>query len=80
MTVLFHDCYYLILESSRLDPNDPRNAGLLLLLESLPNSFDQVNYFQMVDVESVQSYISDDQLLGNRRFSMLCSRNQGVST
>lgn len=66
------------LETSRLDPNDPRNAKLLLLLDSLPSSCEQASYFQIVDVENVQSYISEDQLNMDKRYTMLRMRNEGV--
>lgn len=75
--VLQFDFY---LENSRLDPNDPRNAKLLLLLDSLPNSSEQANYFQLVDVENVQKYLPEDQFYTDKRFTMLCMRDQGVSS
>lgn len=71
--------FVFFLEKSRLDPNDPRNAKLLLLLDSLPSSSEQANYFQIVDVENVQRYISEDQFYVNKRFTMLCMRDDGVS-
>ena len=61
-----------------LDPNDPRNSKLLLLLDTLPTTSEQVNYFQIVDVENVQSYISENQFHKDKRFTMLSMRDQGV--
>lgn len=71
---------HLFVENSRLDPNDPRNAKLLQLLDSIPNSDEEANYFQIVDVEDVQKYSSEDHFLMNKRFTMLCMRDRGVSS
>ena len=68
----------LYLENSRVDPNDPRNAQLLQLIDSIPDSSEQSNYFQLVNVEEVQRYISEEQFYKNKRFTMLCLRDEGV--
>ena len=69
--------YSLYVEHSRLDPNDPRNAKLLQLIESIPTS-EQTNYFRLVSVDDVQRYISDEELFCDKRFTMLYMRDQGV--
>lgn len=68
----------ICVENSRVDPNDPRNAQLLQLIDSIPDSSEQANYFQLVNVEEVQRYISEEQFCRNKRFTMLCLRDDGV--
>ena len=65
-------------ERSRLDPNDPRNAELLQLVESIPNSADQKNYFRLTDVDAAERFVADDLMENNRRFTLLQLRDQGV--
>ena len=68
----------LYTENSRLDPNDPQNAELLQLMESIPDSSEQSDYFQLANVDDVQAYISDNEFNGDRRFTMLGMRDRGV--
>lgn len=65
-------------ENSRLDPNDPRNAELLQLIESIPSSSEQAKYFKLANVDDVQRFISDDEFNMDKRFTMLYMRDQGV--
>ena len=65
-------------ENSRLDPNDPRNAELLQLMESIPSSSEQANYFQLASVDDVQAYVTDNEFNTDKRFVMLKMRGDGV--
>lgn len=67
-----------ILENSRLDPNDPRNAKLLHLIDSIPSSSDLIQYFRLENVDDVQRYISEDYFSMDKRLTMLCLRDNGV--
>ncbi len=68
----------LPLERSRLDPNDPRNAELLHMLESIPASSEETSHFRLVDVDSALRFMEDEEFEGDRRFTMLRSRHDGV--
>ena len=68
------------LERSRLDPNDPRNAQLLRLIESVPNSADLDVYFRLIDVDDLERFVVDELFENDRRFTLLQLRDQGVST
>ena len=68
------------LEKSKLDPNDPRNFKLTQLLDLTPkSSFYENVFFQIVKVERVQQYNIYEHLQLEKRFTMLCMRDQGVS-
>lgn len=64
--------------NSRLDPNDPRNAELLQLIESIPGSSEQSDYFLLASVDDVQIYTSDNEFNMDKRFTMLSMRDKGV--
>ena len=66
-------------ERSRLDPNDPRNSELLRLIESVPSSSEQENYFRLIDVDDVERFVRDETMENDRRFTLLQLRDQGVS-
>ena len=70
---------YLTPERSRLDPNDPRNSELLRLIESVPSSSEQENYFRLIDVDDVERFVRDETMENDRRFTLLQLRDQGVS-
>ncbi|XP_064382985.1 coiled-coil and C2 domain-containing protein 2A-like [Halichondria panicea] len=65
------------IERSRLDPNDPRNAELLHLLESIPASSEETSHFRLVDVDSALRFMGDEEFEGDRRFTVLRSRHDG---
>ncbi len=68
----------LFLERSRLDPNDPRNAELLQLLESIPASNEVTSHFRLVDVDPVCRFVTDKEFGSDKRFNVLRSRHDGV--
>ena len=68
-----------MLENSRLDPNDPRNAELLQLIESVPSSSMQPDFFQLASVDEVETFVAHDEFSTDKRFSMLVMRDDGVS-
>ncbi len=69
---------FILIENSRLDPNDPRNAKLLKLIESIPYSSEQAAYFRLVTVDDAERLISDEEFTSDRRFILLNFRDQGV--
>lgn len=68
------------LERSRLDPNDPRNAELLHLVESIPSITEKDHYFRLVAVDEAERFVSDREFDKNRRFAVLKMREEGVSS
>lgn len=70
--------YYFFVEETRLDPNDPRNTKLLSLVDSIRHSQPSI-YFNLVDVDVEQMFISDKDFSSDRRCMMLHFRDQGVS-
>ncbi len=68
----------VFLECSRLDPNDPRNAELLQLLESIPTSSEVTSHFRLVDVDPALRFVGEKEFESDKRFNVLKSRHDGV--
>ena len=71
---------FQFLERSRLDPNDPRNAELLHLVESIPSTTEKDCYFRLVAVDEAERFVNDKEFDRNRRFAVLKMREEGVSS
>jgi coiled-coil and C2 domain-containing protein 2A len=69
-------------EEARLDPNDPRNAKFLSLLQSVPATTEEggampVNVFRLWQLHEKERFVSDEEFANERRFALLEQRNLG---
>ena len=67
------------ISEAKLDPNDPRNAPLLHLMNrTRKDAPGDTKYFRLDHLEKSTYFVSTEELENDRRFSLLSLRNQGV--
>ena len=81
-----HEHYVNLLNSSSteeacLDPNDPKNAKFLDVLQSVPltSSATTESVCRLRQLHDKERFVSDEEFANERRFVLLEHRQQGVS-
>ena len=73
----------MYVDEAHLDPNDPRNAKFLSLLQSVPittTTTTTQTIFRLRQLHEKERFVGDEEFANERRFALLEHRQQGVSS